>query len=143
MTEQMFGALALLSSIAGTVLLVREVRLAQDVEGLDPAIDEIKELLALYRLDRREFAIRHMEYSLGLDRDAGNAALELAGPTNLVPLTDEYFAALEGQRQASLKRWYAKTKPAVLRSRRRLLNLGFTLIVSGLVLQFAGALPVT
>src|ERR1041385_9045057 len=138
--ELAVAAVVLICTVLGSFLLFREVKIGHQVEELGSGLAEISDLLLLYRIDKREFAIRYLAYGSHLSPTQATDAIELMGVRNIDSLAAEYFATLESQSRTGLERWRMLTVPAGHRLRRRLLWAGFVLLLLAAATAFTGAL---
>lgn len=119
---------------AGTLLLGREVWVAHGVEALSREVDELRDLLSVYRLNPREFLVRNYMYGSHMSRAAATQAVDLVG--DIPAKATQAFSALDAQARQGVERWYSRTMPSALALRRRLLFLGVALIELGFGAEF-------
>lgn len=118
----------------GTLLLVREVYFAHRFEESSREMGDLRALLDLYHLSKREFAVRHFMFGQGLDRDKATQRISLYTAPEIDALADDAYRALGGSADAGLQRWNDTVK-AQLRARRWLLLTGGGLLMLGFVFQ--------
>lgn len=130
-------ALPIVLGAAGTCFLVYEVSRAHRFEELSRDLEQIRELQALYALNIREFWIRTAMLIHSWDRRTAEKYAGVLSDDDIRTAVDEDKATWEHHVSRGLEQWDRHTAPGKLRLRRRLLRIGFVLLMAGLGMQFA------
>lgn len=126
---------------AGTWFLVNEVDHAHQFEELSREMNDAQEFLTLYRTDLREFWIRSAMIKFNWDRTKTDEAANLLSDADISAAAQAYRQFWEQKVADSLDRWKNKTVHAQLARRKRLLWIGFWLLIASAATQILMAMP--
>lgn len=119
----------------GTLFLVREVNYAHAFEELSREMADLREMVSLFSTDVREFWIRSAMVSFKCKRKHAEEMAKSLSNEDIEKAALKYKNLYEERGANSIDRWYNETVKTQLKHRRRLLWLGFGLIMAGSALQ--------
>ena len=124
-----------LFQIAGTILLAREVYLAQEHERIAAGLKAPADMLFLYAKEDYAGLVAYSQLDMGTDPQQIHWLLSGQSQAQLQATVQQQLAPQVPAWQQSLERWEKYTTAAVYKWRRYYLILGAVLIVLGAILQ--------
>lgn len=129
---------AIVLGVLGTVFLVREVSKAHEFEKLSRDMATVKEMMALFKSDIKEFYVVSAMETFNKSRESMETLADSLGE-DAIRKTAEEDPVLKSAPE-SIARWEHYTSPAQLLRRKRLLWTGFVFLMGAAAIQVIAAL---
>ncbi|OBP14297.1 hypothetical protein A5320_10925 [Rheinheimera sp. SA_1] len=134
------SALPAVLGAVGAWFLVNEVNHAHQFEEISRELNDIERLQTLSRSNPREFWLRSAMISFKCDRAKAEELASALSDADIDAAIAKNNDLWERQISAGLERWNSKTVRSQLQKRRRMLWLGFWLLMASAAAQVLFAL---
>jgi hypothetical protein len=138
--ESIATVISILFGVGGTSLLVREVSRARGFEEVSRKLEPEKELLLIYHLNKREFAVRHLIWANSQTRQEAEDWLNALPAADSPRLADTWYPHLESQVAERIDHWFGPFAEGQMRLRKRLLMIGFACLLVSFAIQLVTVL---